>query len=467
MRTNQGMTTKLAPSVAEGTQRHKARKDSFRFRSSLCLGVLVVISLLAPAFGLPLYRDSLSNGLIVITYEEPRLPIAAVSLVCRSGAARDPKDKSGTAAMMADLLTRGTATMSGDSVKSIVEFLGARFSGGAADDNCGIDVRTLTKDLGTALDLMADAVLRPAFGAREMELARGIFDDPGSEVSYEFMKLLYGDHPYGRLSDGDTVSIPLIKREDLVTFHNTYFRPNNCFVVAVGDIVRKDFVAEMEKRLGSWTPGPVPAFTETPLAMPDRVRVKLITRPDMNQTYVEFGHPGIRASDGDMLATRLMSYVLGGGAMSSRLGISVREDAGLAYDVRCWFDRNRLEGGFHATVQTARPKEAIGLMLRDIKLMYDSGATKKELEKAHNYFTGSFPLTYASTGGKLGQVRTMELYGYGMDWLDKFPDKVRAVTLEAANKAARDHLAPGRYWMVILGPVTKDDLGLRDVEWIE
>jgi zinc protease len=394
-------------------------------------------------------------------------------LVCRSGAARDPQGKAGTAALMADLLPRGTATMSGDSVKSVVEFLAGSFSGSADHDNCGLGVRMLSKDLGTALDLMADAVLHPAFAAKEMELARsrmatrGMFDDPGSEVSYEFQKLLYGDHPYGRLAGGDTVSIPLIKREDLVAFHQSYFRPNNCFVVAVGDINRKDFIAELERRLGSWTPGPVPAFTETPLVMPDRVKVKLITRTDMNQTYVEFGHPGIRATDADMLTTRLMSYILGGSAMSSRLGITVREEGGLAYDVRCWYDRNRLEGAFHATVQTAKPKEAIGMMFHDIKLMYDSGATKKELEKAHNYYTGSFPLTYASTGGKLGQVWTMELYGYGMDWLDKFPDKVRAVTLDAVNKAAREHISPGKYWMVILGPVTREDLGLTDVEWIE
>jgi len=446
-----------------------------KLRRSSAVILTSAFCLLTSAFGLPLYRDSLPNGLIVLTYEDHRLPTAAVSLVCRSGAACDPKDKTGTAAMMADVLTRGTATISGDSIKSVVEFLGARFSGGADHDNCAIDVRTLSKDLGTALDLMADAVLHPAFNAKEMELARsrmlsdaqGMFDDPGSEVSYEFGKLLYGDKPYGRLAGGDTLSLPSIKREDLIAFYNTYFRPNNCFVVAVGDISHEDFVAELQKRLASWTQASVPALTVAPLAMPDRIRVKVITRSDMNQTYVEFGHPGIRASDKDMLATRLMSYILGGGAMSSRLGISVREEAGLAYDVRCWFDRSRLEGGFNATVQTANPKEAIGLMLRDIKEMYDSGATKKELEKARNYYTGSFPLTYASTGGKLGQVRAMELYGFGMDWLDKFPDKVRAVTLDEVNKTARDHLTPSKYWMVVLDPVTREELGLTDVEWIE
>lgn len=451
------------------------RVSASRPHFAFCILTLAFCIVAGTATALPLYRDSLPNGLVILTYEDTRLPTVAVSLVCRSGAASDPEEKSGTAAMMADLLTRGTATMSGDSVKSIVEFLGARFSGDADDDNCGIDISILSKDLGTALDLMADAVLHPAFATKEIEIARSrmmtgarrILDNPGSEVRYEFMKLLYGDHPYGRLSGGDTLSLPLLKREDLVAFHDRYFRPNNCFVVAVGDIVRKDFVAELEKRLASWKSAPVPELTVAPLATPDRIRVKLITRTDMNQTYIEFGHPGVRATDEDMLATRLMSYILGGGAKSSRLGISVREQGGLAYDVRCWFDRNRLEGGFHATVQTAGPREAIGLMLRDIQEMYDSGATKKELELAHNYYTGSFPLTYASTRGKLGQVRTMELYGYGMDWLDKFPDKIKATKLAAVNQAARDHLMPGKYWMVVLGPATKEDLGLTDVEWIE
>jgi zinc protease len=444
-----------------------------------CRISLVVLAsafcLLASAYGLPLYRDSLPNGLIVLTYEDHRLPTVAVSLVCRSGAASDPQDKAGTAAMMADLLARGTASMSDDSVRSIVEFLGARFSGDADQDNCALNVRALSKDLGTALDLVADAVLHPAFDAKEMELtrsrmlsdARGVFDDPGSEVDYEFGKLLFGNNPYGRLTGGDTLSLPRIRREDLVAFYNAYVRPNNCFVVAVGDIGRHDFVAQMQRRLASWAPGTVPTLTVAPLAMPDRIKVKVITRSDMNQTYVQFGHPGIRATDPDMLPTRLMSFILGGSPMSSRLGLSVREEGGLAYDVRCWFDRNRLEGAFHATVQTADPKQAIGLMLEDIKAMHDSGATKKELEKARNYYTGSFPLTYANTYGKLGQVRTMELYGYGMDWLTTFPAKVEAVTLDQINQAARDHLSPGHYWMVVLGPVTREDLGLTDVEWLE
>lgn len=443
--------------------------------SALCLSALAFCLLTSSASALPLYRDSLPNGLIVVTYEDHRLPTASLSLVCRSGAACDPKGKGGTAALTAELLARGTATMSGDSVTSLVEFLGGSFGGRASGDYIELGADVLSKDLATALDLLADAALHPAFDSREVELARSRFlagaqrvkDSPGQQVDQEFTRLLYQDLPYSHPTHGDTLSIPAITREDLVAFHGTYVRPNNCFIVAVGDVKRADLVAAIQSRFGNWSPSAVPVPQPSTAAYPDGIKVKLITRPDMNQTYVEFGHPGITATDSGMLSTRLMSYILGGSAMSSRLGITVREKGGLAYDVRCWFDRNTLPGAYHATVQTAKPKEAIAKMLDDIQVMHDSGATKAELEKAHNYYTGSFPLTYSSSDGKRSQVLTMELFHYGMDWLDKFPDRIRAVTLDQIDAAAREHLSPGRYWMVILGPVTKDDLGLTNVEWIE
>jgi zinc protease len=438
----------------------------------LALGFCLLTS---SASALPLYRDSLPNGLIVVTYEDHRLPTASVSLVCRSGSACDPEGKAGTAALTAYLLARGTPTVSGDSITSLVEFLGASFSGSASGDFMNLGTQVLSKDVPMALDLLAGAVLNPAFSPKEVELARSQFlsdaqrvkDSPHALVSQEFAKLAFQGLPYSHPAYGDTVSIPLIKREDLVAFHGTYVKPNNCFIVAVGDVERADLVAAITQRLGSWAPASVPRPSPLAPAFPDGIKVKLITRPDMNQTYVEFGHPGITATDSGMLSTRLMSYILGGAAMSSRLGITVREKGGLAYDVRCWFDRNALPGAYHATVQTAKPKEAIAKMLRVIQVMHDSGATRAELEKAHNYYTGSFPLTYSSSGGKQSQVLTMELFHYGMDWLDKFPDRIRAVTLDQVNAAAREHISPGKYWMVILGPVTKEDLGLTDVEWIE
>ncbi|MEO0079910.1 MAG: pitrilysin family protein, partial [candidate division WOR-3 bacterium] len=353
---------------------------------ALC-SLLFAICPLTSAFSLPLFRDSLPNGLIVLTYEDHRLPIADISLLCRSGHDCDPLEKAGLARLTAQLLPRGTRTISGDSVASIVEFLGGRFEGWADDDHSELNLRVLSKDLATALDLLADAVLNPAFDPREfsrtrdmaLAQARRAYDRPQSLAMLELNRLLFIGHPFATSATGDTATIPKITRDDLIAFHKTHFVPNNCFMVIVGDVDRQKVLAELGSRFQNWQPSSVPKPVLPELTFPDRLRCRYIHRPELNQTYIALGHPGIRVTDPDMLSTRLMSYILGGSAMSSRLGLAVREEAGLAYDVRCWFDRGRHQGLFRATVQTADPKSALGKMFQEIRLMHDSGATRTEL----------------------------------------------------------------------------------------
>jgi len=424
---------------------------------------------------LPLKRDSLPNGLIVLTYEDHRLPMADVALVCRSGAAFDPAGKAGTANLTANLIPKGMPGISADSIAAIAEFLGARLDAGADFDRSSLSMRILSKDLAAGLDLLSGSVLEPAFDPKEFRLAmdqamadaRQRYDYPQAVVSETFDRLVFGTHPFAWSGDGDTHTLRSVNRADLVKFHKTHYVPNNCFVVAVGDIDPAALLEQVKARFGNWQAGQVPELTVPEMPVPHGIKARLITRPDLNQTYIELGHPGIAVSDSDMLDTRLMSYILGGSPMSSRMGLAVREQGGLAYDVRCWFDRSKLRGAFHATVQTVRPKEAIELMLRDVHVMYDSGATAAEVMKAHNYYTGSFPLTYSSNRGKLMQVGALELFRFGLDWLERFPNDVRDVTLEEVNAAAKAHLQPGDYWMVIMGPVTKEDFPIPGIEWID
>jgi zinc protease len=424
---------------------------------------------------LPLYRDSLPNGLIILTFEAPSLPIIDFGFVSRSGSACDPDQKGGVANLTTALLNRGTTTMSGDSIASIIEYLGADYNDGTGLDQCGISLRVLSKDERIGLDLLTAMVRNPAFDLKEIEQAKSLqaagvrraFDNPPFVVRSAFEQLLYAGHPYHNNPNGDTLTIPGLQRSDVQAFYQTWFVPNNCFIIAVGDIKRQSFRALVKSRFGDWQPGKVPQLQVPELKYPDKLKVKLITRLDMNQTYVQFGHPGISITDPDMLATRLGDYILGGSPLSSRLGIAVREKEGLAYDVRSVFDRNKYPGAFWASVQTARPREAIQLMLSQIRMMHDSGATQTEMDKEHNYYTGSFPLTYSSNRDKLFSAGTIELYRLGLDWLDRFPDRVRAITLDQVNAAMRKHLSPGNYYMVVMGNVTRDDLGLKDVEWIE
>ncbi len=441
----------------------------------LLLSLFVAVLFPGQPAAVPLFRDSLPNGLIVLTYEDHRLPVTDIRLVCRSGAAHDPAAKSGLASLATAMLVRGSETMSGDSVAAILEFLGARYHTSADYDISHIDVKVLSEYLDQVLDLLADGIRKPGFDPGEFDpeyavalaSARRMFDNPRLVARLEFNRLLFEGHPYACLPWGDTTGLNNITLKDAREFHRTHYVPNNCFILIVGDINRKDALEKVRARFGDWQPGTVPALELPELVQPDGLHVKLITRPDLNQSYINFGHPGISITHPQMLSTRLMAFALGGSALASRMGQSVREESGLAYDVRCWFDRRALAGAYRATVQTSSPKAAIEKMLTEIRLMHKQGPAEKELATAQNYYTGSFPLSYSSSRGKLGHVTDAEVYGLGTDWLDVFPDRIRALTLPDLVQAAHDRLHPEGFIMVIVGNVTKEDLDLPDAVWIE
>ncbi len=445
-------------------------------KNNVILGLVCFsVVLLGETNASPIFRDSLPNGLIILTCEEPRLPIVDISFNCRSGAAQESPAKAGIASLCGEMLHRGTKSLSADSIATLLDFLGARLYTDVDFDHCSITLRLLAKDLDTGLDLLTTMVREPVFPETEFQrvreqmltTARRSYDYPASRVTMEFDRILFADHRYSLPVRGDTATIPKITRSDLLDFYKNHFVPNNCFIVVVGDIDHETTKRKIEERLSQWQPAPIASPPPPTLYFPEKTRVKLITRPDMNQTYIHFGHPGISALDEDLIPTRLMSYILGGPPLSSRMGLSVREFGGLAYDVRCWFDRRLLPGAFRATVQTVKPNEAIKKMFAEIRKIHQSGVIAAELKKAQNYFVGSFPLTYSSNQGKLIQLTTLELYRFGLGWLEEFPQKVKTTTIQQVNQAARENLYPDRYIMVIMGNVTREELNLPDVEWLE
>ncbi|MEO0069630.1 MAG: pitrilysin family protein, partial [candidate division WOR-3 bacterium] len=215
---------------------------------------------------LPLFRDSLDSGLIILTYEDHRLPMVDISFVCRSGAAFDPVEKAGVASLCAQMLLRGTKNLSADSITTILDFLGARYYSGADFDHSYLNLRLLVKDFNTGLGIIADIVRNPAFAQQEFERAREealmssrrSYDHPNAVVSMEFDRLLFGGHRYALPVRGDTNTIPQITIEDLRQFHQKHFVPNNCFIVVVGDIDHQQVKNEIAQIFARWLPEPVP-----------------------------------------------------------------------------------------------------------------------------------------------------------------------------------------------------------------
>ena len=187
-------------------------------------------------------------------------------------------------------------------------------------------------------------------------------------------------------------------------------------------------------------------------AAPERVLVPI---PDKSQTAIRWGHAGgLRRGDPDFYATQIMNLVLGGGgALTSRLGTLIRDERGLAYTVESFFDATLSSGPFEVILGTnpANTQTTINALVREVRRLRDTGITQRERDEAVAYLTGRFPLRLETNAGMADVLWAMEFYRLGADYLDRYADHYRAVTVAQANEAARKHLQPDRATVVIAG----------------
>jgi zinc protease len=181
---------------------------------------------------------------------------------------------------------------------------------------------------------------------------------------------------------------------------------------------------------------------------------RIVVDLDVPQTVVQFGGLGVKRSDPDFMPAYLMSHVLGGGSFSSRLYREVREKRGLAYGVSSqllWLYHAAVNIGGTATRNDAT-KDTIEVIETEMARMTKEGPTADELAKAKTYLKGSFALGLDTSTKISNQLVSMQLDNLGIDYIDKRPALIDAVTLEDTKRMAKRLLEPGMLVTVVGRP---------------
>jgi zinc protease len=425
---------------------------------------------------LPISRDSLDIGLKVLTYQTDRLPLIEMRWVTYAGSAFDPAEKPGLANLTTKLLTRGTKTRSALQISQEMEFVAASLSDNTGYDYSTLHMRFLKKDFDLALDMLTDVLINPGFSESELNRVKmqiigeikQTYDYPNEVGMQKFIELLGKSHPYAHDVAGDTISVSKITRKDIVDFYNKFYTIDNGFLVVAGDFDKQELLNKIETKFSAMRKGKpdiqIPQIASAPYS--DKPKGYIINQPDLNQSYIYIGHPGIAETSPDYFPVRIMNFILGGSPLTSRIGNGVRETEGLAYDARSGFYRWLYGGAFVATTQTSDPNKAINIILNEIKKMSETGATQKELKDAKTFYIGNFPFNYDATRDKIDLLQSIEVYHKGLDYPDKFNSYIENVTLNDINQAAKKYLYPNNYLLVIVTNVPKDSLQIQGIEWL-
>jgi len=425
-------------------------------------GLAALLTLLAagPAAAAPLaHREVLPNGIVLLVAERPAVPIVAVRVLVRAGAVFDPPDRPGLAHLTGALVTRGTAKRTGPELDTAIEFVGGALEADAGRDSLTVSLRVLRKDLALGLDLLSEVVRTPAFPQDELtrkvaEIQAAIKrsdEDPGTIAARELARLVFPGHPYGVPVEGTRESVGRLTRDDVVRFHAERVRPDATIIAVVGAVTLDEARREILARFGSWArPASPPARVPDATAGP-QPREETVAR-DLTQSTIALGRQAIRQTNPDYFSLTVASYVLGGGS-ASRLYARVREEGGLAYSVYSYLSPSRYGSAFivNAQTRTAEVARVKTLLREELARMIREPVSDAELGLAKSYLIGSFPLRLDTSGKVADFISVVEEQGLGLDYPDRYKERVGKVTAADVQRVATKYFDPDTFNRVVVG----------------
>ena len=419
----------------------------------------------APRFALPQGGSfKLPNGLTVIHYPNPGLPLVAAELVVKSGSDANPSDHPGLAGYTAQMLEEGTATRSAPRIADEIAQLGAFLGSSASADASTVSLLALRSTFPQALDVLADVVQHPAFPTAEVERQRAARlgeltqqrDDPALVAAVAAAGALYGpDHPYGYGQLGTEQAIRATTREDLVRFWRRHYLPGNAALVVSGDIALDELRALAAARFGGWERADA-AVTSPGDPAGSKARLVVVDKPGAPQTALRVTTVAAARRTPDYPALQVMNAALGG-LFSSRINLNLREEKGYSYGVFSAFRYDRTPGPFTiaGSVRTDVTGPSVSEIFREVNGMRDKPLPGPQLAGERDSQVYSLPGQFETNSGIVGSLAETYVFDLPANYWRTLPDRFRAVTAPQVQAAAQTWLKPERLKVIAVGDSAK------------
>lgn len=409
-----------------------------------------------------IYREGLSNGIVVLTRPNFNSPSVVISGYFDAGALLDPDEKLGLADFVTSVLMRGTQNRTFDEIYNELEGVGASLGFNTGITKSGFSGRSLAEDLPLLLKILSEALLRPTFPKAEMEKLRAQLltglairaQDTSDMASMVFDQILFKGHPYSRPDDGYPETIRNITRRDLVKFHREYYGPRGLVLAIVGAVEPEEAVRQVRRALGAWQVKGQKEAPELPALKPLKKTVRKHHRiPGKSQSDLIIGTNGPMRRDPEFMSASIGNNILGQFGMMGRIGHVVRERSGLAYYAYSSLSAGIGPGSWEvsAGVSPQNVRKASDLIVDELKRFVQEGVTADELADTKANFVGRLPLSLESNGGVANALLNIERHDLGLDYYRRYADLVNEVTAEDVLNTARKFIAPDRLVIGVAG----------------
>ena len=387
----------------------------------------------------------LKNGIKVLVVENHKLPRVAYSLSIDNRPIIEG-EKAGVTSLLGSILGNGTTTIPKDEFNEEIDFLGASlnigFSGGFAS--------TLTRNNERVVELMTDAIINPLLSEEEFNKEKdkliealkadkksldAIAGRVGSALSYG------KNHAYGEFISEETLNN--ITFEDVLEYHERYFKPNNSYLVVIGDVNYKEIKSLISEKFGAWEKGkshtdPIPLLTPNV----NLTEINFIDLPTATQSSISVtNNVDLKMNDEDYHAALITNNILGGGG-EGYLFKNLREDKGYTYGAysSLGFSRygvSRFTAG--AKVRNVVTDSAVVEIIKEINRIKTENVDAELLKNAKAKYVGNFIRRIENPQVGAKYAVDIKLNDLPKDFYETYLEKINAVSAEDVKRVANKY----------------------------
>lgn len=415
---------------------------------------------------------SLKGGARVLYHQHGDVPLVSLVLVVPRGAETDPPGKDGLTSLMSDLLDEGAGELDALALSEKLRALATQLEITVNTDGVVLTMNLISENFGRSVELLADVARRPRWDQQEFQRRKAqlIAQALASEADPQYgrrsalLRGLFGTGYAGGQLHGTRSSLESIGFADVKAHYQRLMAAADSTLIVTGGIERETVEKELERAFGDW--GGEPSTQERPLAAsPVTNKLYLVNYSGAAQSAIGVVRRAPGADAGDLFATTVFNRSFGE-AFTSRVNLNLREDKGYTYGSVSVFHRYRRAGlfGIFSDVRSDVTRASLEEILRELSQVCGSRPlVAEEREDSVRGLLLGYPATFENAQRIAARFSQLALQAHPLDWLERWPQRIAAVTLEQANQAARSYCERPGLQLLVAGDVEKVGPSLADI----
>src|SRR5690242_769485 len=402
-------------------------------------------------------RETLPNGLIVLSEEMPHIRSIAIGIWMKTGSRDESPELNGISHFTEHMVFKGTKSRSARDIARQVDSIGGNMDAFTGKETICFNIKVLDEHIPVAIDILSDLVLNPVFAVNDITREKGVIleeikmdeDNPDYLVHEIFTQSFWKDHPLGKPILGTKETVRSFEQQKLFDFYRQRFAPNNMIISAAGNLNHNEFVRLIKERFAALASVPNGFHTPAPAVTP---RIVTRNKKSLEQVQLCLGVPSHPISDEKRYVSYVLNTMLGGG-MSSRLFQKIREDQGLVYSIYSDLNPYRDTGclTIYAGTSLESTRKVVDSVLAEFRELKSGPIATEELRRAKDQLKGSLMLSLESSTSRMSNLARQEMYFERFFSLDETIEQIESVTGDEVCEMANTLFHPDKVAITVLG----------------